>query len=118
MASRLLLGGVFVLLSSPAFAEVVDKVATPLQLGLAPLVITILALIGGRRRAAFALLPLLLSLLWALVQASALTDPFLGQAIRAELGNGYVTGGYLSAALGVLGPVLAWAVLRRRRARG
>jgi hypothetical protein len=116
--SRLLLGGAFALLSSPAFAEVADKVATPLQLGLVPVVITVLALIGGRRRAGFALLPLLLSLLWAWVQADTLGDPFLRPAIRAELGDGYVTGGYLSAALGVLGPVLAWALLRRRRPRG
>lgn len=116
MKAHFLFFGFLFFLSSPAFAEVADKEPTTLQLWLVSVVLTAVAIGFGVKRPWFALFLLPVSLLCAWSRVSELRDPFVGPAIRAELGDAYAVHGYLSAAMGIAGPIIAWAVLRFYRA--
>jgi len=107
----------FLFLSSPAFAEVADKEPAIPQLWMVPAIITAIAFVAGMKRPSFALFLLPIALFCAWGQIDELNDPFVGPAIRAELGEAYFTHGYLSAVVGIIGPLIAWAVLRFCRVR-
>ena len=115
--ARVALIGLSIFLSSPALAEVADKEPSIPQLWMVPGIITAFAFIAGLKRPSFAffLLPIALFCAWG--QVDELHDPFVGPAIRAELGDAYFTHGYLAAAAGIVGPLTAWAVLRCYRVR-
>lgn len=117
MSARVLFFGFLFFLSLPAFAEVADKEPTTLCLWLVPAVLAAVAIIFAVKRPWFALFLLPVSLLCAWSGVGELRDPFVGPAIRAELGDTYVMHGYLSAAMGIAVPIIAWAVLRFYRAR-
>jgi hypothetical protein len=114
---RLPLFGFLLSLSSPAFAEVADKVPTTLQLWILPAIITAIAFIIAVKRPILALFLLPIALFCAWGHVDELHDPFLGPALRAELGEAYFVHGYLSAAMAIAGPFLAWAVLWFYRSR-
>jgi len=114
---RLPLIGFLLSLSSPAFAEVADKEPTTLQLWILPAIITAVAFIVAMKRPILALILLPIALFCAWATIDELHDPFVGLAIRAELGDAYFIHGYLSAAMAIAGPFLAWAVLWFYRAR-
>ncbi len=82
-----------------------------------PGIVTAVAFIAGVKRPAFALFLFPIALFFAWGRVEELHDPFVGPAIRAELGDAYFTHGYLSAAAGTIGPLIAWAVLRFYRVR-
>jgi len=107
----------FLVLSSPVFAEVADKEPTIPQLWIVPGIITAIAFVAGMKRPSFALFLLPVALFCAWGQIDELHDPFVGPAIRAELGDAYFTHGYLSSVAGIIGPLIAWAVLRYYRVR-
>lgn len=109
--------GLLIFLSSPALAEVADKEPTIPQLWIVPGIITAIAFTAGLRRPSFALFLLPIALLCAWGQVDELHDSSVGPAIRAELGDAYFTHGYLSAVAGMVGPLVAWAVLRSYRVR-
>lgn len=111
MKARVPLIALLIFLSSPAFAEVADKEPTILQLWMVPAIIIAMAFIAGVKRPSFALFLFPIALFCAWGQVDELQDPFVGPAIRAELGDTYFTHGYLSAAVGIVGPLIAWAVL-------
>lgn len=116
MTKRALFVGM--LLSSPALAEVADKEPTVLQLWITTAIITAIAFVLGLKRPALALLLLPVALFRAWGQIDELHDPIVAHAIRVELGDAYIAHEYLTAAIGGIGPLLAWAVLHVRRARG
>lgn len=115
--ARVSLIGLLICLSSPALAEVADKEPTIPQLWMLPAIITVIAIIAGLKRPSFALLLLPIALFCAWGQVDELHDPFVGPAIRAELGDAYFTHGYLSAAAGIVGPLIAWAMRRFYRVK-
>jgi len=82
-----------------------------------PGIITAIAIIAGLKRPSFALLLLPIALFCAWGQIDELHDPFVGPAIRAELGDAYFIHGYLSAAAGIVGPLIVWAMHRFYRGR-
>jgi hypothetical protein len=57
------------------------------------------------------ILPLLFSLVWCYLIVSELRDPYVGPAIRDELGISYVVQSYLSALLPLA--FIAWPLFRR-----
>lgn len=111
MKARVPLIALLIFLSSPAFAEVADKEPTILQLWMVPGIITAIAFIAGLKRPSFALFLFPIALFCAWGQVDELQDSFVGPGIGAELGDTYFTHGYQSAAVGIVGPVIAWAVL-------
>ncbi|MFB8343459.1 hypothetical protein ACWGNA_20395 [Brucella cytisi] len=117
MKTRVPFIGLLIFLSSPAFAEVADKEPTILQLWMVPGIITAIAFIAGLKRPSFSLFLLPIALICAWGQVDELHDPFVGPAIRAELGGAYFTHGYLSAAAGIVGPLIVWAAFRLYRVR-
>lgn len=117
MKTRVPFIGLFIFLSSPAFAEVADKEPTILQLWMVPGIITAFAFIAGLKRPSFSLFLLPIALICAWGQVDELHDPFVGPAIHAELGGAYFTHGYLSAVAGIVGPLIVWAVFRLYRGR-
>ncbi|WP_374865195.1 hypothetical protein, partial [Brucella cytisi] len=76
-----------------------------------------IAFIAGLKRPSFSLFLLPIALICAWGQVDELHDPFVGPAIRAELGGAYFTHGYLSAIAGIVGPLIVWAVIRLYRVR-
>jgi hypothetical protein len=93
-------------------AEVSDKVPTIAGIWLFAAVISLLCLFASawRRRAALVALPLIA--LWAFIITSEVRDPYVGPAIVAELGRGYVTQAYIAAIAPVIFVVIG--LLRRR----
>ncbi len=117
MKARLSLFGALTFLSSPAFAEVADKEPTALQLWLVPVAITVSAFVAAIKRPWLALLLLPVSIFCAWADVDEFRDPFVGPAIRAELGDAYVVQGYLAAAMVIAGPIIGWAALRVYQAK-
>lgn len=110
--ARVPLIGSLICLSSPAWAEVADKEPTIPQLWMVPAIITAIAIVVGLKRPSFPLFLVPIALFCAWGQVDELHDPFVGPAIRAELGDAYFTHGYLSAAAAIVGPLIAWAMHR------
>lgn len=97
----------------PAYFEVMDKEPAIGMVWLVAVVIAVAGYFAGRWhwRAALPFVAGALLLLWGRV--AELRDPYIGLAIRAEAGVGYVVQSYIAAVLAVVGPLLG---LRRRRA--
>ena len=104
--------GIFLLgWSSSAVAEVADKVPSLTNMWVTTLVVNIFACILGLKKPLMALLVLPVSafLIWG--GLSELNDPWVGPAIRRELGQGYIDQSYYALAITVLGPVALFAIL-------
>ena len=103
--------------ASAAFAEVADKEPTAGWLWGEALAINLIALVLERFRPKLGLIVLPIGALLAWGGYDELTDPYVGPAIRSELGQGYITTSYLTYALALLGPIIIvflHARLRRR----
>src|SRR5262245_10110566 len=61
----------------------------------------VVGLVAGRRRAWLSVLPLVALLLFGASRVSALQDPFVGPAIRQEVGNAYAVFTYTALAVGI-----------------
>jgi hypothetical protein len=96
--------------------EVMDKEPSLPEVWSAAIFLAAAGAIAGflRPRWLFAVLPLTIAVSW--VHLSELRDPFVGTAIRAEVGAAYVSQSYAAIALALLTP-LAALVLRRVAAR-
>lgn len=103
---------VSLILSSPALAEVSDKVPDAAQNWIVLTSPCAIAFLVATIRPWFALLLLPVSSLLTMVPLDGLHDPNLGPAIRQELGEAYIWQAYIAAAIGMIGPPLAWATLK------
>jgi hypothetical protein len=113
-----LLIGLLAFFSSPAVAEVSDKVPTMTGLWIFPGIVVSIAFVAGVIRPYFALFFLPIGSLYAwFILSDLLHDPSVGPAILQELGDTYFISGYVSILVGVVGPLIIWAVLRRFRPR-
>lgn len=107
--------------SSPAFAEISDKVPTVEGMWSTALVIVILAGVCGRKLPSMALLPLPVSALLAYGTWELLSDPSFFSAIREELGGRYIAHSYATAAVSLIGPLAmfaGWRIAGRHRDAG
>ena len=98
--------------ASPALAEVGDKMTSVAGMWATTIVINIVAWLCGRKMPLMALPVLPVSALVAWGGISQFNDPWLGPAIREERGQRYIEQGYITMALGVLGPIALCAGLR------
>ena len=100
------------ILSSPALAEVSDKVPDAVQNWLVFASPCVIAFMVATIRPWFALLILPVSSLLTFALLDEFHDPNLGPAIREELGEAYLWQAYIAAAIGMIGPPIAWATLK------
>ena len=105
-------------LSSPVYAEVADKEPSLGSLWAWALGFNVLALVLAVVRPWLGYLAVILASASAWVLHLELTDPYVGPAIRRELGKAYVDTTYLTAGIGVVGSLLIvlFCQVRRRKA--
>ena len=104
--------------ASPAYAEVADKEPSIAWLWGEAIIINLLAIVLERVRPKLGLVVLPIAAFLAWGGYMELTDPYVGPAIRQELGQGYITTSYLTYAVALLGPVIIvflHAKMRRSR---
>ena len=107
---------VLLFLSSPALAEVSDKVMSIPQLWTYGIIGSVILFTLIRYSAWFVVLGLVVVLFFCLVSHQTIADPFVGPAIVKEQGNNYIVASYGSVILMVLSSIVGvFANIKRRR---
>lgn len=115
IAQRVIVYSLFLSWPQMANAEVMDKTPSAVELWLfssGPLILALLLGLAFHPLAAFAVYPLSLFLTWLILD---LLSGDLGSAVFIEAGWPFFIQGYAMAALGIVGPVIAYLFARSRR---
>src|SRR5438309_2103567 len=100
---------------APLLAEVADKEFTLPTLWIAAVLLCGSGFLLSSWRRWAAILPLLFCFVWCYLVVSEVRDPYVGPAIRQELGMSYVIQSYFSALVPFL--FIGWPLFRGRTNR-
>lgn len=115
MRHRLVIGLAALLMAAPASAEVADKEPSIGAMWALAVVCNLVAALLTRVRPWLGLLVVPFAALWSLIAVSELADPYVGLAIKEELGAAYVALSWLSIVLAILGPIAIVALSKAHR---